>query len=66
MDQVLEARKGSILLFLSKNQLLRPDTAWPMQIMVEKSIFDNIWIKILFHFPLTCSVGPEVVLGEPE
>ena len=66
MDQVLEARKRSIHSFLSKNQLPRPCTAWPMHIMLEKSILDNIWIKILFLFPITCSVGPEVVLGERE
>ena len=32
----------------------------------KKSILDKIWIKILFLFPITCSVGPEAVLGELE
>ena len=32
----------------------------------EKSILDNILIKILFLSPQTCAVGPRVVLGKPE
>ena len=40
--------------------------AWSMHIMVEKSILDNILIKILFLSPQTCAVGPGVVLGKPE
>ena len=38
-DKVLEARKGSIQSDLSKNQLPRPCTIWPMHFMVEKLNF---------------------------
>ena len=58
--------KGSIQFVLSENELPRPCTIWPMHFMVEKLILDKLWETILLLFPPTCSVGPEVVLGQPE
>ena len=37
-----------------------------MRLMMNKFILDDILKKIILQFPLTCSFGPELDLGEPE